>query len=97
MPNLQIATLTADNIWQMHREILGGVSSETGVALSTSIDACPAVAQATHWALAYMCSRLRGETMPARPAALGAYEAARVASIVDKMLGERVAPAPSML
>lgn len=85
------APLSAQDLWTLHREILGGVSSATGAPLPEPVDACPPGAQAAHWGFAYLVSRLCGAEMPSRPEGLGAAAAARVATIVDALLA-RIQP-----
>ncbi len=61
---------TADLLWLVHRDALGGRSSATGAPLPLDLISAPPAAQAAHHAIACFEALIRREPMPTRPSYL---------------------------
>jgi hypothetical protein len=88
---------SAELLWTVHRDVLGGRSSASGAPLPLTLAESPPGAQAAHHALACFEALRRGEPMPARPAFLDVVLAERaegVALIQAQSFGPPRDPTP---
>lgn len=79
-------TLTAEDLWLVHRAALGGKSAITGQALPPSLSVCPAGVKASHYAMALYAAIATGNEEPPVPLGLPADQAESVAAKVRAMV-----------
>ena len=82
-------SITAEDCWELHRLVLGGVSSVTGAPLPESIASCPLGAQKAHFAFAVLANLAAGRELPAAPAGIDEAEVKRIVDAVHDLLRRR--------
>jgi hypothetical protein len=79
--------ITAELLWQVHREVLGGRSSITGAPLPETLADCAPGPQGAHYALALATAIAHGASYPQPPPGVTEEEAERIRGVVERVLG----------